>query len=94
MVSYSTGQTERERERAADFTEEIGLKHTFRLRAEIYYNKLFFLVLESGHIQEAMSSSPSPPVRGSPVQDPRLVVNHYPKAIGWSETKEEESERE
>lgn len=55
---------------------------------KINYNKSVFAV-QSGQVQEAFSfSSPSPPIRNSPLQDPRLLVNHYPRAIGWSETKE------
>ena len=45
--------------------------------------------MQSGQVQEALSfSSPSPPIRKSPLQDPRLVVNHSPRAIGWRRTKE------
>lgn len=38
-------------------------------------------------------SSPSLPIRTSPIQDPHLLVNHRPGAMGWSETKEDESKR-
>lgn len=55
---------------------------------KINYNESFFAV-QSGQVQEALSfSSPSPPIRKSPVQDPRALVNHSPRAIGWSKTKE------
>lgn len=55
---------------------------------KINYKGSFFAV-QPGQVQEALSfSSPPPPIRNSPLQDPRLLVNHSPRAIGWSETKE------
>ena len=58
-------------------------------RAQDKLHRIFFFAVQSGQIQEALSfSSPSPPIRSSPLQDPRSLVNHSPRAIGWSETKE------
>lgn len=39
-------------------------------------------------------SSPPPPITNSPVQDPHLLVNHHPGAMGWRERETEEDESE
>lgn len=61
------------------------------------YNESVFgvcFLLCSQSMQEALSfSSPPLPITNPPLQDPHLLVNHQPGAIGWSETKEDESKR-
>ena len=49
-----------------------------------------FCLVQSKHIQQALSfSSPPLPVTNSAMQDPHLLINHHPGALGWSKTKED-----